>query len=146
MMIMNRRLPLLSRVRAGIASSNNPTKRQFHIVHLGDSRLPETYSAINSIVGDRWKESAGGGAKVIINNINNSSNSRSNSNNSSNDIRADIIITDPPYLLLERRRRGGDLRDPKRASKRIDNNEAVPRFSNVREYRVFTSAWMNSAG
>ncbi len=143
---MNRLFSLLSRI-TDIASFKNLPKRQFHIVHLGDSRLPETYYAINSILGDRWREGVEGGAKVIKNNNDNSNNSsNSSSNNSDARAAADIMITDPPYLLLERRRRGGDLRDPKRVSKKIDNNEAVPRFSNVQEYKVFTSAWMNSSG
>ncbi len=137
--MMNHRLSLFSRV---IASSKNPTKRQFHIVHLGDSRLPETYTAINYILSDRWRRERAGG----IENNKKSNNSSYNNSSNNNPRAADIMITDPPYLLLERRRRGGDLRDPKRASKRIDNNEAVPRFSNVQEYRIFTSAWINSSG
>lgn len=59
------------------------------------------------------------------------------------DARASLLLTDPPYCLLTRRRKGGDLRDP-RAHKKIDQNPIV-RFETVRDYRVFTEAWMERA-
>lgn len=55
---------------------------------------------------------------------------------------ADILITDPPYCLLERRGKSGMLRDPKVDRKRIDGNDAVPRFESVREYKLFTQLWL----
>jgi site-specific DNA-methyltransferase (adenine-specific) len=59
------------------------------------------------------------------------------------DGRAGLLLTDPPYCLLTRRRKGGDERDP-RAHKKIDRNPIV-RFETVRDYRVFTEAWMTRA-
>jgi site-specific DNA-methyltransferase (adenine-specific) len=57
--------------------------------------------------------------------------------------KATFLHTDPPYCLLTRRRKGGDPRDP-RANKKIDRNPIV-RFETVRDYRVFTEAWMTRA-
>ena len=57
--------------------------------------------------------------------------------------RADVLITDPPYCLLERRRKGGDLRDPKKRSK-LDGEDTVPRYENVKEYKRFTEQWLTS--
>lgn len=57
--------------------------------------------------------------------------------------RASLLLTDPPYCLLTRRRKGGDLRDP-RAHKKIDQNPIV-RFETVRDYRVFSDAWLSRA-
>ena len=64
---------------------------------------------------------------------------------------ADILITDPPYCLLERRRKPtkqqelegktGNLRDPKKRMKKIDDSPAVPRYANIKEYRKFTRDW-----
>ncbi|ADO70753.1 DNA-methyltransferase [Stigmatella aurantiaca] len=59
------------------------------------------------------------------------------------DSRAHLLLTDPPYCLLTRRRKGGDERDP-RAHKKIDRNPIV-RFETVKDYRVFTEAWMTRA-
>ncbi|MFY2557538.1 DNA-methyltransferase [Corallococcus terminator] len=59
------------------------------------------------------------------------------------DRRASLLLTDPPYCLLTRRRKGGDLRDP-RAHKKIDQNPIV-RFETVRDYRVFSEAWLSRA-
>ena len=59
------------------------------------------------------------------------------------DTRATLLLTDPPYCLLTRRRKGGDQRDP-RAHKKIDRNPIV-RFETVRDYRVFTEAWLTRA-
>ncbi|RKG98109.1 site-specific DNA-methyltransferase [Corallococcus sp. CA053C] len=59
------------------------------------------------------------------------------------DTRASLLHTDPPYCLLTRRRKGGDLRDP-RANKKIDRNPIV-RFESVRDYRVFSEAWLSRA-
>ena len=58
-------------------------------------------------------------------------------------VRADVLITDPPYCLLERRRKGGDLRDPKKRSK-LDGEDTVPRYENVKEYKRFTEQWLTS--
>ena len=57
--------------------------------------------------------------------------------------RADVLITDPPYCLLERRRKGGDLRDPKKRNK-LDGEDTVPRYENVKEYKRFTEQWLTS--
>lgn len=54
-----------------------------------------------------------------------------------------LLHTDPPYCLLTRRRRDGDLREA-RANKKIDRNPIV-RFETVRDYRIFTEAWMAQA-
>lgn len=56
--------------------------------------------------------------------------------------RAEALVTDPPYCLLTRRRKGGDLRDPKH--KKIDRGP-VRRFESVRDYRLFTKAWLELA-
>lgn len=56
--------------------------------------------------------------------------------------KAAALVTDPPYCLLTRRRKGGDLREPK--GRKLDH-EIVVRFENVREYRVFTEAWLPAA-
>jgi site-specific DNA-methyltransferase (adenine-specific) len=56
--------------------------------------------------------------------------------------KADALVTDPPYCLLTRRRKGGDLRDPK--NKKIDRGP-VRRFESVRDYRLFTKAWLEVA-
>lgn len=56
--------------------------------------------------------------------------------------RADVLISDPPYCLLTRRRKGGDLRDPK--GRKIDR-DPVLRFESVRDYRLFTDAWLTEA-
>ena len=55
---------------------------------------------------------------------------------------ADVLLTDPPYCLLTRRRKGGDLRDPK--GRKIERDPAV-RFESVRDYRMFTEAWLPRA-
>jgi site-specific DNA-methyltransferase (adenine-specific) len=55
---------------------------------------------------------------------------------------ADALVSDPPYCLLTRRRRGGDERDPKH--RKLDRGP-VRRFENVREYRLFTRAWLTLA-
>ena len=59
--------------------------------------------------------------------------------------KADILITDPPYCLLNRRRAKGDLRDVKKNvhSKKIDGDEAVTRYENLREYTDFTRQWLS---
>ncbi|MCE9666590.1 site-specific DNA-methyltransferase [Myxococcus stipitatus] len=57
--------------------------------------------------------------------------------------KAALLLTDPPYCLLTRRRKGGDLRDT-RAHKKIDQNPIV-RFETVRDYRVFSEAWLARA-
>jgi site-specific DNA-methyltransferase (adenine-specific) len=58
----------------------------------------------------------------------------------------DVICTDPPYCLLERRRKGGDLRDPKAHSRsKTENDDAVPRFANIRDYTQFTQNWLANA-
>lgn len=59
--------------------------------------------------------------------------------------KADVLITDPPYCLLERRRAKGDLRDPKPIKRKLDEDDAVPRFANLRAYRVFTQQWLSKA-
>jgi site-specific DNA-methyltransferase (adenine-specific) len=56
--------------------------------------------------------------------------------------KARLLLTDPPYCLLTRRRKGGDLRDPR--ARKIDR-EPVVRFETVRDYRVFTDAWLSVA-
>lgn len=53
--------------------------------------------------------------------------------------KADVLLTDPPYCLLTRRRKGGELRDAR--PRKIDREPAV-RFESVRDYRVFTEAWL----
>jgi site-specific DNA-methyltransferase (adenine-specific) len=58
------------------------------------------------------------------------------------DRKADALVSDPPYCLLTRRRKGGDLRDPK--NKKIDRGP-VRRFESVRDYRLFTKAWLEVA-
>ena len=58
--------------------------------------------------------------------------------------RADVLITDPPYCLLHRKRRGGDLRDPKRITRKLDDDEAVTRFNDLAEYSSFTKAWLHA--
>lgn len=55
---------------------------------------------------------------------------------------ADVLITDPPYCLLERRRTGGDLRDPKKRQRKLDDDATVTRFANLRSYKDFTKAWL----
>ena len=57
---------------------------------------------------------------------------------------ADVLITDPPYCLLHRRRKGGDLRDPKRVLRKLDNDDAVRRFNDLAEYTSFTKSWLLS--
>lgn len=56
--------------------------------------------------------------------------------------RADVLLSDPPYCLLTRRRKDGDLRDPKH--KKIDRGP-VRRFESVREFREFTTQWLEVA-
>ncbi len=56
---------------------------------------------------------------------------------------ADILITDPPYCILNRRRIGGDLRDDKKIIKKITNQETVPKYNNLKEYRIFTEQWLS---
>ena len=56
--------------------------------------------------------------------------------------KADLLLTDPPYCLLTRRRKQGDLRDPK--GRKIEG-EPVIRFESVRDYRIFTEAWLPKA-
>ncbi|MEW5741375.1 MAG: site-specific DNA-methyltransferase [Myxococcota bacterium] len=56
--------------------------------------------------------------------------------------KADALVSDPPYCLLTRRRKGGDERDPK--GRKIDRGP-VRRFESVREYRLFTRAWLEVA-
>lgn len=58
---------------------------------------------------------------------------------------ADVLITDPPYCLLERRRTGGDLRDPKSRKRKLDDNAAVRRFRDVKDYKLFTLQWLAPA-
>lgn len=58
--------------------------------------------------------------------------------------RADILITDPPYCLLNRRRKSGELRDPKKVVKKIDNQPTVPKYDNIAEYRAFTRQWLRT--
>lgn len=53
--------------------------------------------------------------------------------------KADALITDPPYCILTRRRKTGEVRDKK--DKKIERGP-LRRFENVREYRVFTAAWL----
>jgi site-specific DNA-methyltransferase (adenine-specific) len=55
---------------------------------------------------------------------------------------ADVLVTDPPYCLLERRRKGGDLRDPKKRQRKLDDDDTVTRFADIKSYRQFTKAWM----
>ena len=57
---------------------------------------------------------------------------------------ADVMITDPPYCLLHRRRKGGDLRDPKKIIRKLDNDDAVRRFNDLAEYTTFTKSWMRA--
>ena len=47
--------------------------------------------------------------------------------------------------LLERRRKGGDLRDPKAYKKKLDNDAAVTRFENVKQFTHFTKQWLDVA-
>lgn len=56
--------------------------------------------------------------------------------------KAELLLTDPPYCLLTRRRKGGDLRDPR--GRKIDR-DPVLRFESVRDYRLFTEAWLTQA-
>lgn len=56
--------------------------------------------------------------------------------------RAALLLTDPPYCLLTRRRKGGDLREPR--GRKIDH-DIVLRFETVRDYRLFTEAWLPKA-
>jgi site-specific DNA-methyltransferase (adenine-specific) len=56
--------------------------------------------------------------------------------------KAHALVTDPPYCLLTRRRKKGDLRDPK--DRKIDRGP-VRRFESVRDYRLFTRAWLELA-
>lgn len=55
----------------------------------------------------------------------------------------DVLITDPPYCLLERRRSGGDLRDPKKRQRKLEDQPTVPRFENVNAYKIFTEKWLS---
>lgn len=55
---------------------------------------------------------------------------------------AGLLLADPPYCLLTRRRKKGDLRDSK--GRKIEH-EAVTRFESVRDYRKFTSDWLEHA-
>jgi site-specific DNA-methyltransferase (adenine-specific) len=55
---------------------------------------------------------------------------------------ADVLVTDPPYCLLERRRKGGDLRDPKKRQRKLDDDDTVTRFEDIKSYRHFTRAWL----
>ena len=55
---------------------------------------------------------------------------------------ADVLITDPPYCLLHRKRKGGDLRDPKRIPRKLDDDDAVIRFNDLTEYTTFTKSWL----
>lgn len=64
-----------------------------------------------------------------------------NENNPSS--KADILITDPPYCLLNRRRKSGELRDPKKIVKKVDNQPTVPRYEDTVEYRRFTKQWLS---
>lgn len=58
-------------------------------------------------------------------------------------LKANLLLADPPYCLLERRnKKTGQLRDPKKAK---INHEAVKRYANVKEYKLFTKAWMTPA-
>jgi site-specific DNA-methyltransferase (adenine-specific) len=56
--------------------------------------------------------------------------------------RAHALISDPPYCLLTRRRREGDLRDPKHKK---NDQGPVRRFETVREFRDFTTRWLEVA-
>lgn len=56
--------------------------------------------------------------------------------------RADALVTDPPYCLLTRRRKHGDERDKK--ARKIDRGP-VRRFEDVREFRAFTTRWLERA-
>ena len=58
------------------------------------------------------------------------------------DLRAQLLLTDPPYCLLTRRRRSGDLRDAKNT--KIERGPLL-RFESVRDYRIFTEAWLPKA-
>ena len=58
---------------------------------------------------------------------------------------ADVLITDPPYCLLTRRRKYGDIRERSRRTRKLDNQEVVPKFESVKEYREFTNQWMSAA-
>ena len=79
---------------------------------------------------------------------------------------ADILFTDPPYCklnnliydilllfasvfmhvgLLERRRKGGDLRDPKKYKKKLDDDPTTTRFESVKEFTKFTKEWLDQA-
>jgi site-specific DNA-methyltransferase (adenine-specific) len=102
--------------------------RSFYIIRLGDSRNAESYNNLLLDVQDQGNVSGVRGD--LKGNVQK---------------RADILITDPPYLLLERRGKLGQQRDSKRFCKKIDNNDAVPRFRNVQEYREFSTAWIKSA-
>ena len=58
---------------------------------------------------------------------------------------ADVLITDPPYCLLTRRRKYWDIRDSSRRTRKLDDQEVVPKFESVKEYREFTNQWLSTA-
>lgn len=47
--------------------------------------------------------------------------------------------------ILERRRKNGDLRDPKRIKKKVDDDDAFCRFENVKAFTTFTKSWLDIA-
>ena len=55
-----------------------------------------------------------------------------------------ILITDPPYCILTRRRVLGDLRDIKKRKRKLDNEETITRFENIKSYLQFTKLWLDN--
>ena len=47
--------------------------------------------------------------------------------------------------ILERRRKNGDLRDPKRIKKKLDDDPTVSRFENIKSFTTFTKQWLDTA-
>ena len=55
-----------------------------------------------------------------------------------------ILMTDPPYCILTRRRVLGDLRDVKKRKRKLDDEETVTRFENIKSYIQFTKLWLEN--
>jgi len=72
-------------------------------------------------------------------------NNNNNNNNNNNKLpKANVLLTDPPYCILTRRRLLGDLRDLKKRKRKLDDDETVTRFENIKGYVEFTHKWLDN--
>jgi len=68
-----------------------------------------------------------------------------NNNNNNNNKLPNVLLTDPPYcILITRRRLLGDLRDLKKRKRKLDDDETVTRFENIKSYVEFTYKWLDN--